>query len=260
MSTALITGASFGLGAAYARALAQRNFNLILVARSQDRLEDLGTQLTREYGIQVLVIAQDLTAPDGVDQVLQQVETHHWAIDWLINNAGFGDYGPFVKSDRRKQQQMVQLNIAALVDMTHQVLPQMVARKQGVILNIASIAAFWSMPYLSLYAATKAFVLQFSEALWAENQDQGVLVTAICPGPTQTRFFEVAGFDPRLRPDQSQNVATPESVVAATLRAVERQDPVIVTGWANKLLINVPRFLPREWLVKVIEPQFRPPT
>jgi len=260
MATALITGASSGIGAAFAKALAASQTNLILVARSQDKLNSLAKQLQQQYPIQVEVWVQDLAIPGAATSVFEAITQKNLAIDLLINNAGFGTYGPFSESSLSKQLEMIQLNILSLVDLTYQFLPQMQQRGSGSIINLSSIAGFQPLPYMSVYAATKAFVLNFSEALWAENQDKGVKVIAVCPGPTQTNFFDIAGFD-ELASSSSENQrsATPESVVRDALKALEGDASTVVTGGLpNQIIVNLPRLFPRDTLVKLVEQQFRP--
>jgi len=260
MSTALITGASAGLGATFAQELAKRSMDLVLVARSQDKLEQLAQDLRDIYGIKVEVIVQDLTAPDAAPKILEIVNQKTIAIDLLINNAGFGDYGAFSQTSRRKQLEMIQLNILALVDLTHHILPQMQQRGSGSIINLSSIAGFQPLPYLSVYSATKAFVLSFSEALWAENQHRGVKILAACPGPTETNFFTTANFA-EYAPEslQQQQTDSPEVVVQEILQALDRDDCTVVTGqWQNHFIVNLPRFFPRKTLVQLVEQQFRP--
>jgi short-subunit dehydrogenase len=155
---------------------------------------------------------------------------------------------------------MIQLNIMALVDLTYQFLPQMQQRGSGAIINLSSIAGFQPLPYMSVYAATKAFVLSFSEALWAENQEKGVKVIAVCPGPTKTNFFDIAGFEELATGSrENQRSATPESVVRDALKALEGHSSTVVTGGLpNQIIVNLPRFLRRDTLVKLVEQQFRP--
>jgi short-subunit dehydrogenase len=260
MSTALITGASSGIGAVFAQALAKRQTNLVLVARSQDKLNQLAQQLQEQYPIQVEVLVQDLTAPGAVKSVFEAVTQKNITIDLLINNAGFGTYGSFSESSLPKQLEMIQLNIMALVDLTYQFLPQMQQRGSGAIINLSSIAGFQPLPYMSVYAATKAFVLSFSEALWAENQEKGVKVIAVCPGPTKTNFFDIAGFEELATGSrENQRSATPESVVRDALKALEGHSSTVVTGGLpNQIIVNLPRFLRRDTLVKLVEQQFRP--
>jgi hypothetical protein len=260
MSTALITGASSGIGTVFARELAARGYNLAIVARRQERLERLAIELTAKYGIEVEVLAIDLTRSEAAIEVYRAVTAKNWMIDLLINNAGFGDFGEFAKGDRTKFSNMIQLNISALVDLTYQFLPQMQQRGKGSIINVASIAAFQALPYFSVYAATKAFVLSFSEALWAENQKYGVNILALCPGPTQTEFFEVAKRDDLNDKNiELKSIATPEEVVKDALESLNAGVSNVVTGGLpNKLIVNLSRFLPRESLAKIIAKQFQP--
>jgi short-subunit dehydrogenase len=260
MSTALITGASSGIGAAFAQALATRQTNLVLVARSEDKLYSLAQQLQAQYQIQVEVLVQDLTAPGAATKVFEAVTQNKISIDLLINNAGFGTYGPFSEASLPKQLEMIQLNILSLVELTYQFLPQMQQRGSGSIINLSSIAGFQPVPYMSVYAATKAFVLSFSEALWAENREKGLKVLAVCPGPTQTKFFDIAGFDQLASASsENQRSATPESVVRDALKGLEGDNSTVVTGGLpNQIIVNLPRLFPRDGLVKIVEQQFRP--
>lgn len=257
MPTALITGASTGIGAAFARALAAQQYDLILVARSADKLQRLSDALKLQYAIQTAVFVQDLAMPQAGEDLFNAVSAHHPAIDLLINNAGFGDYGTFAARDRQRQVDMVQLNVTTLVELTHCVLPGMRDRQQGGIINVASIAGFQPMPYLAVYAATKAFVLSFSEALWAENRDYGVTVLALCPGPTETEFFKAADFPTTMNTPQSYVSA--ETVVTAALKALTAKQANIVTGGLlNNVIVNLPRLFPRQVIVNLIASQFRP--
>lgn len=260
MPTALITGASGGIGAAFAQELAKRQTNLVLVARSQDKLQKLAQQLQEQQEILIEVIVQDLTIPESAAQVFKTLTQKNITIDLLINNAGMGDYYPFSQSSRTKQLQIVQLNILALVDLTHHFLPQMQQRGSGGIINVSSITAFQPVPYLSVYSATKAFVLHFSEALWAENQHSGVKILAFCPGPTQSDFFEAAGFSKFAKGgSQSQNVDSAEEVVIEALNALDDDHCTVVAGrWQNKLTATLSRFLPRKMVVQIVESKFRP--
>jgi uncharacterized protein len=253
MPTALVTGASSGIGAAFSSTLAQRGFDLILVARSQTKLAQMAEKFQAEQGISVMVLAQDLRAENAVNTVFTEVKSKGYGVDLLINNAGFGDYGLFAQSDRLKQLDMIDLNIRALVEMTHVWLPEMRLRQGGDIINVASIAGFQPMPYFSVYAATKAFVLSFSEALWAENQEMGIKVLALCPGPTESQFMEVANFPQNLA-TPGPSLVTSEEVVEAALKALARGDSNTVTGGLiNQIVINAARFLPRSWIVNGIK-------
>ena len=259
MKTALITGASSGIGAEFARQLAAKKLDLVLVARSQDKLNHLAEELGQQYGVRADVIVQDLTETGASVSVARQVETLGVVIDLLINNAGFGDYGPFVESVLDQQTSMIQLNISALVELTHVFLPTMLERRQGGIINVSSIAGFQPMPYWSVYAASKAFVLSFSEALWAEVKEKGVKVLALCPGPTESKFFDVAKVPSNSDMSSSLNqLDSVENVVKSALTALESGQPNVVTGGVmTQIIANLPRLLPRDVLVDLVEKQFR---
>jgi len=247
MNTTLITGASTGIGAAFARKLAARGRNVLLVARSEDKLIALCNELGRLTSIRAQYLALDLQQPDAGAQLFEETKKRELEIEMLINNAGFGSMGDFVKLDPNHELEMLQLNIRALVDLTHRFLGPMRERKRGTIINVASTAAFQAVPYMATYAATKAFVLSFSEALWEENRSHGVHVMALCPGVTETNFFEAAGID---RPPM-RTIQTPEEVVETALRALPREKPTVISGWTNFLTVEAERFFPRSFVVKV---------
>lgn len=258
MTTALVTGASSGIGETFARQLASKKTNLILVARSQDKLEQLATELSNQYQIKTTVIAQDLSQHDAGQQVFDQVQAQNLKVDLLINNAGFGDYGEFCDRSLSKQMSMIQLNIAALVELTGLFLPLMQQRGDGAIINVASIASFQPIPYMSVYAATKAFVLSFSEALWAENKDKGVTVMVTCPGPTESKFYDQAEFPDAATGPKGMTMASAEQVVTETLNALEkRQSTIVPGGFANQFIVNFPRLVPRDFLVSAVGKQFK---
>lgn len=257
MKTALITGASSGIGETFAQELAARKTNLVLVARSGDKLQKLADTLQSQYQIQTDVIVQDLTVPAAANSVFEAVSRKGLTIDLLVNNAGFGDYGAFAERPLEKQVNMIQLNITALVELTHLFLVGMQQRKSGAIINISSIGGFQPIPYMSVYAATKAFVLSFSEALWGENKDSGVKILALCPGPTESNFFQRAEFPDSGKAASNQNFTPPEEVVKDALKALEKNQSNAVTGGLiNQVIVNVSRFLPRESLVEAVAKQF----
>ena len=259
MNTALVTGASSGIGETFAQELANRQYNLVLVARSQDKLQQLAQQLEKDHQIQTEVIPQNLAEPNAPQTLFDTITAKGINIDLLINNAGFGDYGLFANSSLARQLEMIQLNISAIVALTHLFLTPMRQQGEGGIINVSSIAAFQPIPYMSIYAATKAFVLNFSEAMWEENKDAGVTVTCVCPGPTETEFFIKANFPNSITESSQQNYTSPEEVVKAALNAFEQKQANIVPGgFPNQLIANLPRFLPREALVKAVAQQFRP--
>lgn len=258
MTTALITGASSGIGAVFAERLAQRQHDLILVARSQDKLQAIADRLAQQYSIQATVIAQDLTAVNAADTIFTQLRQQELTVDVLVNNAGFGTYGEFAEADRKTMLEMIQLNVVALVDLAHHCLQPMKARRSGSILNIGSTASFQPLPYFAVYAATKAFVLSFSESLWQECKAYNVRVLAVCPGPTETEFFQVAAFPDQLGEQVGQNLASPEAVVEEALRALDQGKANVVTGGlTNQVLVNASRFFPREVLVSAVSRIFK---
>jgi uncharacterized protein len=257
MKTALITGASTGIGVVFARQLAQRQMDLVLVARSRDKLEQLAAELREQSGVKITVIVQDLTVAQAGKLVYDTVTHQGISIDLLVNNAGFGDYGTFSEQDLARQLEMIQLNNVVVVELTHYFLRGMLARGAGAIINVASIAGFQPLPYLSVYAATKAFLLSFSESLWAENKDKGIDILALCPGPTQSEFFQVARF-PSAFMGKNGKLDTAEVVVQDALTALAQKHNNVVAGkFANKIIVNLPRFFPRGWLVSLVEKQFK---
>ncbi|MBW4555198.1 MAG: SDR family oxidoreductase [Trichormus sp. ATA11-4-KO1] len=257
MVTALITGASSGIGKAFAQELAARKTNLVLVSRSGEKLNQLAKKLQEQYTIQVDVIVKDLTEPNAPAAVFDATKAKGLTIDLLINNAGFGDYGDFAESDRERQVKIVQLNILALVDLTHKFLPLMRQRRSGSIINVSSITAFQPIPYLSVYAASKAFILSFSEALWAENRHYGVRVLVTCPGPIETNFFVEANFPPALAGNTDKAYSS-EKVVRASLKALENCQPTIVMGdMKTQIRSTLARLVPRKILLNMLAKQFK---
>jgi uncharacterized protein len=247
MNTTLITGASTGIGAAFARKLAARGRNVLLVARSEDKLIALCNELGRLTSIRAQYLALDLQQPNAGAQLFEETKKRELEIDMLINNAGFGSMGDFVKLDLDRELEMIQLNVRALVDLTHRFIVPMRERKRGTIINVASTAAFQAVPFMATYAATKAFVLSFTEAIAEENRPHGIQVMALCPGVTETNFFEASKID---RPPM-RTIQTAEEVVDAALRAMDRQKTVAISGWANWLVVAAERFVPRSTVRKV---------
>lgn len=247
MNTTLITGASSGIGAAFARKLAARGRNIFLVARSEEKLIALCNELGRLTSIRAQYLALDLQQPEAAAQLFDETNKRELEIDMLINNAGFGSMGDFVKLDLNRELEIIQLNIRALVQLTHHFLQPMRERKRGTIINVASTAGFQAVPYMATYAACKAFVLSFSEALWDENHLHGVHVMALCPGVTETNFFEASGID---RPPM-RTIQTPEEVVETALRALHRKKSTVISGWTNFLTVEAERVFPRSFVTRV---------
>jgi short-subunit dehydrogenase len=243
MTIALITGASAGLGAHFALALAKQRNDLILVARREDRLEQLGALVRERHGVTAHVIAADLAKRNAVAKLAEAVAAQGLTVDMLINNAGFGARGAVAKLDRAVQARMIDVNCRALVELCHAFLPAMLERRSGAILNVASTAAFQPGPWMAVYYASKAFVLSFSEALHEEVKDRGVKVSALCPGPTRTEFADVAG---TADSDLFRKWAgAPEKVVADGLKALKANRAVAVSGASNKAMAASIRFTPR---------------
>lgn len=247
MNTTLITGASSGIGEVFARKLAARGRNVLLVARSEDKLITLCNELGRSNSIRAQYVALDLSKPESAARLFEEAQRRGLFVDMLINNAGFGSMGQFSKLDLGRELNMIDLNIKSLVELTHLFLPPMIERRQGMIINVASTAAFQPVPFMATYAATKAFVLSFSEALWEENRAHGIKVMALCPGVTETNFFEAArGHKPPARVSQ-----TPEEVVDTALRGLAHGRSHIISGWTNFLMTQSERLVPRSLITRV---------
>ncbi len=247
MNTTLITGASMGIGAAFARKLAARGRNVLLVARSEDKLITLCNEIGRLSGIRAHYYALDLRKPEAAAELLEETQRRELVIDMLVNNAGFGSMNEFVKLDLARELEMIDLNIKSLVEMTHTFLRPMRDRGQGTIINVASTAGFQAVPYMATYAATKAFVLSFSEALWEENRQYGVHVMALCPGVTDTNFFAAS----RMSRPPMRTIETPEEVVDTALRALNHKKPSVISGWANWFAVEAERLVPRSFVTKI---------
>lgn len=247
MNTTVITGASSGIGEVFARRLAALGRNVLLVARSEDKLVTLCNELGRSNSVRAQYVAMDLSQPESPARLFEEAEKRGLTVDMLINNAGFGSFGDFVKADLDRELNMIDLNIKALVELTYRFLPPMRERKQGAIINVASTAGFQAVPFMATYAATKAFVLSFSEALWEENRPHGVKVMALCPGVTDTNFFEAArGQKPPARVSQ-----TPEDVVDTALRALARGKSHVISGWTNRAMMEAERLAPRSLITRM---------
>ena len=250
---ALVTGASSGIGEVFARQLAERGANLVLAARSQDKLDALAQELQERFGTSVEVRACDLSEPGAGAALAARLAERDVRIDVLINAAGFGLFGQLHEADPARTSQQVRLNVDALTELTCALLPQMRARNRGAIVNVASTAAFQPVPYMAVYGATKAYVLSFTEALWAETRGTGVLVTALCPGATDTPFFDTASEHASIGHRMS-----PEHVVAAALSALERRRCSVTPGLRNRLLAGAPRLTPRQTVVRISARTMRP--
>ena len=240
----LITGASGGIGLALAEIFAREGCDLVLVARSEAKLAAAKARLESQYGIAAEVMVKDLAVKDAADEIFAELTDKGRQIDILVNNAGVGEYGRFADAEWKKQNEMIQLNVTALVHMTKLFLEPMLERKEGKILNVASIAAFNPGPTMAVYHATKAAVLFFSEALTSELKGSGVTVTTLCPGPTETGFVAAASMESS-KLFQNLKVATAEDVAACGYKALMKGKPVAVQGFINRLMAFSVRLAPR---------------
>ena len=244
MKTALITGASNGIGLELAKVHASKGDHLVLVARSKSKLEALKTELENQFKIKVLIIEKDLSAPNAAKEVYEQTSKANIQIDYLINNAGFGDFGMFYETDWNKESEMIQLNITTLTHFTKLYLQDMVKRKSGKIMNVASTAAFQSGPTMAVYYATKAYVLSFSEAIDNEVRDKGVTVTTLCPGATESGFQAAAAMEESALV-KGKKLPTSKEVAEYGYKAMMQGKTVAIHGFMNAVMANAVRFLPR---------------
>lgn len=248
--TVLITGASKGIGRELAIVFAQQGYDLVLIARSKDLLAGLSKKLDRKYGVIVTVIEKDLTRTEAPEEIWEELKDRE--INILVNNAGFGDYKEFAHSEWEKQNLMVQLNVTALMHMTRLFLPAMEERGEGKILNLASTAAFLPGPNMSVYYATKAAVLSFSQAVSKEVRKSNVTVTALCPGPTSTNFENAAGLV-NSRLFHSLKVTSARKVAVYGYKSLMKGKPVAVEGISNKLMVLGAKLAPRGLVLTMID-------
>jgi short-subunit dehydrogenase len=248
-TTALITGASSGLGAEFARVLAARGASLVLVARREHRLTELADEIRSTHCVEVHTVVLDLTEPAATATLVAAVRDRGLTVDSLINNAGYGMHGGLVDADAARLDEQVRLNIAAVVSLTRAFLPEMSASGRGVLVNVASTAAFQPLPLMAVYGATKAFVLSFTEAIAFETRDSGVRVTALCPGATRTEFFDVVGSESAA----VGRLQTVGQVVTTAMRALDarRTPSAVVSGGVNRVGALFGRIMPRSVVMPV---------
>lgn len=238
--TALITGASSGIGTTFAHELASKGMNVILLARNEERLRTLATEIAEKFSVQTEVIVADLGQEHSAQRVYEEVQHRGLNVDMLINNAGFGTHGHFETLDAARDHEEIMVNVAALVDLTHAFIPAMVKQGSGAVINIASTAGFQPLPYMAVYGATKAFVISFSAALAQEYRKRGIRVLALCPGATTTSFFDVVGTEDAA----VGRKRTTQQVVATGLQAFERGKSVVIDGGMNTFLARTVKILP----------------
>jgi len=249
--TALVTGASMGIGVDLAECFAKDGYDLILTARSEPALKDVATTLSAKHNVRTAAIALDLGAIGAGRRLAEEIRTRGLSVDALVNNAGYGIAGGFNGSDEAGQLGMIDLNVRALVELTHTFWPQMLASKRGGVLNVASTAAFQPGPLMAVYYASKAFVLSFSEALWREAQGTGVHVSCLCPGPTVSKFRERAGTG---KTKLSRVGAPMSSALVARMgyEGFQSNRRVVVTGARNAILAGLAPYLPRTMLLSMV--------
>jgi hypothetical protein len=247
--TALITGASSGIGYELSKLFAADGYNLVLVARSGQKLSEIASDLTQTYGVRTTVLAKDLSDPASPDEIFATLQAQFIGVDVLVNNAGFGTYGPFAKIDWAEELRMVQVNVISLTHLTKLFLPGMIERRSGRILNVGSTGSFAPGPLMAAYCATKAYVLSLSEAISEEVRGTGVSVTALCPGVTRT------GFQARANVEHTQltssSMMSAQQVAETGYTALMRGQAVVVPGFVNQLLAFSVRITPR-WLTRRI--------
>ena len=254
MKVTLITGASGGIGEAFARHLAKERHNLVLVARTEDRLHSICDELMLQYGITAHYVAIDLNDYEADRKLFEETEKHGMEVDWLINNAGFGSMGDFADLSLERELDMIGLNVMALVALTHRYLQGMRKRKSGTIINVSSTASFQPIPFMATYAATKAFVTSFTEAIAEENRQYGITATALCPGPTETNFFAAA----KATPFNAKGMQTADDVVETALSGVRRKKSHIISGWTNFIGAYVANITPNSLVTKAVGAILRP--
>jgi uncharacterized protein len=250
MATALITGASNGIGLELAKVHAAQGDNLVLVARNLGKLNEIKSELEKQYNIKVYNIGKDLSQPNAAQEVYDETSRQHIQVDYLINNAGFGDFGFFYETDWNKELQMINLNITTLTQFTKLYLRDMVQRRSGRIMNVASTAAFQSGPTMAVYYATKAYVLSFSEAIDNEVRDKGVTVTTLCPGATESGFQAAAAMEESALV-KGRKLPSSKEVAEYGYKAMMKGKTVAIHGLMNAIMANSVRFLPRAWVVSI---------
>ncbi len=249
--TALITGASSGIGLDFARLFAEGGYDVVLVARTESKLKALADELGTKHGVRALAVAADLADPAAPGRLMERLKAEGMQVDVLVNNAGYAGYGAFAETDAKMELDMIQVNIVALTALTKAVLPGMLARKSGRILNVASTAAFQPGPLMAVYYATKAYVLSFSEALANETQGTGVTITCLCPGPTKTGFQERAKME-ESKLVKGKDIMDSLTVARAGYEGLHEGRAVVIPGFMNKVLVQSVRFLPRSTITNIV--------
>jgi short-subunit dehydrogenase len=248
---AVVTGASSGIGEEFARQLAARGYDLVLVARRVDRLTALAERLRAAHQVECIPIEADLARPDERDRVCDQLIPERARLEMLVNNAGFGTHGFFHETELQRELELIDVNCAAPVHLTKLLLPWMLERRRGFVINVASLSAFTPGPVMAMYFASKAFLLSFSEALWEECRDTGVVVTALCPGPVRTEFQRTAGLSTKARSSGTVPVAV-ERVVADGLAGAFSGRRVVIPGYQARIAALLSRLTPKGRALKAV--------
>ena len=249
-NTALITGASNGIGLELAKVHASKGGDLVLVARNKSKLDELKTELEKQFKVSVYTIGKDLSVTNAAQEIYDETNKQNIQVDYLINNAGFGDFGMFVETDWKKELQMINLNITTLTHFTKLYLQDMVKRRSGKIMNVASTAAFQSGPTMAVYCATKAYVLSFTEAVSNEVSDKGITITALCPGATETGFQAAGGME-ESELFKGKKLPTAKEVADYGYTSMIKGKRVAIHGIMNYIMSNSIRFIPRAMVLKV---------
>ncbi|MCK4661639.1 MAG: SDR family oxidoreductase [Bacteroidales bacterium] len=250
--TALITGASRGIGYELAKLFVKDSYNLVLIARSKDKLKEIKEEFSKKYNVDILIIVKDLSVPNAAIEIFNEIEKQEIIIDVLVNNAGIGDFGLFNNENLLKISQMMQINIITLTELTKLFLKGMVERKKGKILNVSSLAAFQSGPYMAVYYASKAYVQSFSEAIASELKGTGVTVTTLCPGPTKSGFqHEVGSKNSNLA--KLNLLSSSEEVAKDAYKALFAGKKVVIPGFFNTSLVNTAKIIPRKTKTHIIK-------
>jgi short-subunit dehydrogenase len=249
-NTALITGASNGIGLELAKIHASKGGDLVLVARNKSKLDEIKIELEKQFKISVYTIGKDLSLTNAAQEIYNETNKENIQVDYLINNAGFGDFGMFAETDWNKELQMINLNITSLTHFTKLYLQDMVKRRSGKIMNVASTAAFQSGPTMSVYCATKAYVLSFTEAISNEVIDKGITITALCPGATETGFQAAGGLE-ESKLFKNKKLPTAKEVAQYGYTSMIKGKIVAIHGFMNYIMSNSIRFIPRSLVLKV---------
>ncbi|UOE92682.1 SDR family oxidoreductase [Alkalihalobacillus sp. LMS39] len=251
---ALVTGASSGIGKVFAHELAAKGIHLVLTARSETKLNELARYLEEKYQVQTEVIVADLSQAGVSTKLFQECVKRGRKIDILVNNAGFATHGLFEKQSFEKNHNQIMLNVMSLVELTHLFLPEMLQNRNGAVINVASTAAFQPNPYMAVYGATKAFVLSFTQALWEENRKRGVQFLTLCPGSTETAFFDTVGTNDAVVGKK----ANPRHVVDVALQSLGTRRSYVVAGRLNYLVSQINRIVPKKVMLQLVSSLISP--